>query len=198
MVEENSQQREKKDWSLAESVLNSMKVPTVETRQESPPAEGTLVPADQSGVPQALVIPPPDSNASQGILAKWKANQMGRKQALDALAEQYKGQLELLKHKITEQVRVGKTQVSVAAEEYLKILDAKHLEVLVQLGMRNAATRWKAVTDLTDMAVTQVRELENKNWPESLIKATVAKVFALLDRVAAEIMRELGSEHSKD
>jgi hypothetical protein len=198
MVEENRQQREKKDWSRAESVLNSMKAPTAEPGHKAPASEGTLVTTDQSGIPQALVIPPPDPNASQGILAKWKASQMGRKQALDQLAEQYKGQLEFLKHKITEQVRVGKTQVSVAAEEYLKILDAKHLEVLAQLGMRNAATRWKAVTDLTDMAVAQVQEVENKNWPEQLITDTVAKIFALRERVAAEIMRELGIEHSKE
>jgi len=84
------------------------------------------------------------------------------------------------------------------AEEYLKKLDAKHLEVLAQLGMRNASTRWKAVTDLTDMAVAQVREVEGKEWPEKLIKNTVEKVFALRERVAAEIMKELGSEYTKE
>jgi hypothetical protein len=123
---------------------------------------------------------------------------MERKAALRALEEQYNGQLDFLKHNIAEQVKVGKTRVSVAAEEYLKALDATHLNVLNQLGMRNAATRWNAVTELTELAVAKVKEVEGKQWPPSLIKDTIQKIFALRERVAAEIMRELGIEHGKE
>lgn len=198
MVDENSQQGRKKDWGLAESVLGSMKLPQAEPTQGVRPSERALVPQESSAIPAPLIIAPPDTSASLGIVAMWKAKQMGRKAALTALEEQYNGQLELLKHVVTEQVKVGKTRVSVAAEEYLNKLDAKHMEVLAQLGMRNAATRWKAVTDLTDMALAQVREVEGKDWPEPLIKDTVGKVFELRERVATKIMRELGSEYAKD
>ena len=56
----------------------------------------------------------------------------------------------------------------------------------------------KAVTDLTDMAVAKVNEVKGKNWPESLVRDTIAKIFELRERVANEIMKELGIEHSKD
>ena len=44
----------------------------------------------------------------------------------------------------------------------------------------------------------KVREVEGKDWPPSLIQDTVQKIFALRERVAAEIMKELGIEHSRD
>ena len=48
------------------------------------------------------------------------------------------------------------------------------------------------------MAVAKVNEVEGKNWPESLVRDTIAKIFELRERVANEIMKELGIEHSKD
>jgi len=95
-------------------------------------------------------------------------------------------------------VKVHKTRIGVAAEEYLRTLDSKHLELLTELGMRNAATRWKAVTDLTDMAVAKINEVEAKDWPPRLIDDTIEKIFAVRERVANEIMKELGIEHSPD
>ncbi len=198
MAENNSQQDRRADWSLAESVLNSEKLPTCELRNGVGPCERQLVPAEHSSVPVALTIPAPTSDESQGILVQWKAKQLGRKAALEAVAAQYESKLEILKHTLTEAVHVQKTRVDVAAKEYLERLDAKHLELLAQFGMRNAATRWKAVTDLTDMAVVQVRQVQGKEWPEPLVKDTISKIFALRERVAGEIMKELGIEHSHD
>ena len=118
-----------------------------------------------SEIPAPLIVPRPDLVASQGILAKLKANQLGRKAALDQLQVQYSGQLDVLKETVSQAVKVHKTRIGVAAEEYLRTLDSKHLELLTQLGMRNAATRWKAVTDLTDMAVAKINEVEGRNGP---------------------------------
>ena len=197
-MSDNSQQGRKVDWSLVESVINSDKLATTEIGKAAGPSERVLVPTEHSSVPVALTIPAPSSDESRGILVQWKAKQLGRRAALEAVAAQYESKLEILKHTLTEAVHVQKTRVDVAAKEYLERLDAQHLELLAQFGMRNAATRWKAVTDLTDMAVAQFKEVQGKEWPEWLVKDTIAKIFALRERVAGEIMKELGIEHSKD
>ncbi len=181
MAAQEVQEGSKKDWSLAESVLSARK--TNESRELAPVR--ISVP-----VSPPLAVASPTLAEPDGILAKWRANQMGRKAALDALAAQYSGHLDLLKHNIIEQVKVGKERISVAAEEQLKELDAKHLEVLAQLGLRNADTRLKTMADVTDMVVARLKEIEEKDWPMPLKEEMITKAFALRDRVIAEIMKE--------
>lgn len=91
-------------------------------------------------------------------------------------------------------LRVHKSKLDLQAEEYLKSLDAQHLEVLGQLGIRNAVTRWKAIMELNDMAVAKIKEVQEKQWPESLIDETIGQILAVKNRVAAEVMREFGAE----
>jgi len=100
MTENSEGQGGKKDWSHVESLLNAHDPPPTPTPgqlvQTRHPA---LVPAENSEVPAPLVVPAPDL-ASQGILARFKANQLGRKAALEQLQVQYNGQLELLKETV--------------------------------------------------------------------------------------------------
>jgi hypothetical protein len=199
-VAENSDQlANKKDWSRVESLLTANDpTPASTPGQLVRTRDPALVPAENSEIPAPLIVPRPDLMGSQGILARLKANQLGRKAALEQLQVQYSGQLDVLKETVSQAVKVHKTRIGVAAEEYLRTLDSKHLELLTQLGMRNAATRWKAVTDLTDMAVAKINEVEGKNWPQRFIDDTINKIFAVRERVANEIMKELGSDHAKD
>lgn len=189
----------KRDWRHADSILDAKGSPATSLPVPVDHSlESTLTPDDRSMVPAPLIVPRPDLIASQGILAKLKANQLGRKAAVEQLQVQYSGQLDALKETVSQAVKVHKTRIAVAAEEYLRTLDSKHLELLTQLGMRNAATRWKAVTDLTDMAVAKIKEIEGKDWPQRFIDDTMAKVFEVRERVANEIMKELGTEHSAE
>ncbi len=180
MAAQEGQQASTKDWSLAESVLRS--------RQKA----SQMVPTNKPTMPviPTQVIAPPFLAEQEGIVARWKANQMGRKAALEALGAQYSGHLDLVKHNVLEQVKVGKERISVTAEESLKELDAKHLEVLAQLGLRNADTRLKTMSDVTDMVVARLKEVEGKDWPLPLKEEMITKAFALRDRVVAEIMKE--------
>jgi hypothetical protein len=54
------------------------------------------------------------------------------------------------------------------------------------------------VTDLTDRAVARIAEVQAKNWPESLINQTIGEIMTTRQRVASEIMRELGAEYSNE
>jgi len=199
VAENADQQGGKKDWSRVDGLLGAKDpTPAPTPGQLVRTHDPALVPAENSEIPAPLIVPRPDLMASQGILARLKANQLGRKSALEQLQVQYNGQLDVLKETVSQAVKVHKTRIGVAAEEYLRTLDSKHLELLTQLGMRNAATRWKAVTDLTDMAVAKINEVEGKNWPQRFIDDTINKIFEVRERVAGEIMKELGIEHSTE
>ena len=121
MAENDSQQNTgKKNWSLVESVLSSKTSVVPAPVQGAGTHDADIVPATHSSVSPPVIIPRPDLLASQGILARLKSNKMGRKAALEQLQEQYNGQLDCLKESITQAVKVHKTKVGVAAEEYLE------------------------------------------------------------------------------
>jgi hypothetical protein len=164
--------------SLVESVLEAQK-----ERQQLVPVEPTA----------ALAVPKnmePDFTEEQGILATWKANRMKRRSALDILEQQYKARLELVKHDVMNQVKVGKTQISIRAEELLKELDAKHLAIVSQLDMRNVSIRLKMMQDATDMVVSQLADVEKKDWPVQLKEEVIAKAFELRQKFIERIMKE--------
>lgn len=140
----------------------------------------------------------PELSAPSGILSQFKANLIKRRSAMAALQTHYDSQLDVLSHTLARAGQVEKSRADVVAEEYLKELDAKHLEVLAELGMRNKETRERALIALTDQTVIKVREVMSKDWPEELIQETLQELFTLRKRVIAEILRELGSAYATD
>ncbi len=132
----------------------------------------------------------PDFREEEGILARWKAKQMDRKSALAVLETKYAGHLEVVKHHVMEQVKVGKQTISVKAEELLNELDVKHLEIMSQLGMRNVSIRQKMMADATEMTVSAMREVEGKDWPEELKVDVITKAIELKEKFVNKIMME--------
>ncbi|MDB4767067.1 hypothetical protein OAG71_05215, partial [bacterium] len=133
-------------------------------------------------------------NTHDGILSNYKKKNLSRKASLSALKIQYDGQLDVLRHQIGQACRVEKSRADVHAEQYLKELDAKHLEVLSELGLRNKETREEALLKLTDSTVERLKEVQAKDWPPSLIDETISELFKLRSRAVAEIMNELGGQ----
>lgn len=183
------------DWSRVERINNP------KPAAPPPPPAGQsreLVPAP----PQLPAVAPPPVQGSvavpfetpKDLLSRIKANSKNRKAMMEALDVHYATQLDGLRAQLSAGLKVHKSKLDLQAEEYLKSLDAQHLEVLGQLGIRNAATRWKAITELTDLAVAKIKEVQEKQWPESLIDETISQILSLKNRVAAEVMREFGAE----
>jgi hypothetical protein len=182
------------DWSRVERLTPK---PGQETEQD----HKAMVPVPpQADVP---MITPPTLQGSIDVplqqpldfIGKLKANAKNRKAVMAALDAHYASQLDGLQAQLAAGLRVHKTKVDLQAEEYLKTLDARHLEVLGQLGVRNAATRWQAIMELNDLAVAKIKEVQDKQWPDSLIDDTITQILSLRKRVAAEVMRELGAEN---
>jgi hypothetical protein len=161
-----------------------------------------LAPKKEAKVPEVKVpeLPPAishllDFRAEDGIVARWKTSQLNRKAVLETLDVRYKGHLELLKHSILKEMEVGKTSISVRAEEMLRQLDAKHLEIMAQLDMQNVETRMRMMQDATDLVVAEIRKVENSDWPKTLKEEVIVQALALhkgyFERVMAE---KIGNE----
>lgn len=170
--------------SILASVLKARSNPTEEEK-------GQLVPKVPLPVVEAAQVNiAPDFKQEQGILAQWRAKQMDRKSALAVLETKYAGHLEVVKHQVMEQVKVGKQTISVKAEELLNELDVKHLEIMSQLGMRNVSIRQKMMADATQMTVSQIREVEGKDWPDELKVDVITKALDLKEKFVNKIMAE--------
>ena len=83
MAENSNQQGGRKDWSRVPPAINPENLPVTAGGRATSRREGTVVsaPAQPTDIPAVLDLPPPDPAASQGIVANWKAKQLGRKAA---------------------------------------------------------------------------------------------------------------------
>lgn len=184
-------EREKTDWSFTESLA---RVPKAESKSLAADLSDSAGTEKTAG--SLARIPAIDDSSS--ILVKYRAKKVGRKATLEALERSYAGQLDVLTHQISSAVQVKKTQIDVQAEEFLRELDARHLELLTEIGLRNKDTREKALIELTERTVEKLRDVQSRDWPPSLIEETVQDLFELRKRLVREVMEELGREHSNE
>jgi hypothetical protein len=91
---------------------------------------------------------------------------------------------------------VKKTETDVIAEEYLKELDARHMEVMNDLGLRNIDSRNRTLERLNDQYVAKIKEIRDKDWPPEVIAETLELMSRLRMRFIAEMMTEVGLDHA--
>lgn len=191
MVEENDQDAY---WKRVETRMS---------RKEESPSEpqGILSPIGQSeaatgisGIPAPISVPLPDTGSQRGILMQWKKNQIDRQTALKAIQAQYDAQMDALSYHLKKAVTVANARADRIAEEYLKKLDSEHIQVLKDLGLRNAETRATALIQVRDMIYAKLREVQTRTWPQPLVDQTIDDLMALEKRVCAEMMAELGAQ----
>lgn len=180
----------KTDWSRTNAILNKDAVNRGELIMPPPPPRGLAT--TQSA------IDVPEMSAPQGILSEFKANRIKRKAAMAALQTHYDNQLDVLAHTLSKAALVEKSRADVTADHFLKELDAQHLEVLAELGMRNKQTREQSLIDLTEQTCQRIREVQEKDWPPQLVEETLQQLLGLRKRYIAEILAELGSAYEKE
>jgi len=192
MTEKGGQPGKKTDWSRVDSVLGAESRGGQPQDQLARRADDSQRDQMQSGLPAPLHVPLPDTSAPRGILMQWKKNQLDRKTAIAALEAQYNSQLDALRFHLGKAVTVSNARADRIAEEFLKQLDAEHIEILKDLGLRNADTRARALIEVRDMISTRLAEVQGKNWPAALVDRTINDLIDLEKRVCSEMMRELG------
>lgn len=172
----------KTDWGLTESVS-----------QRDEATSGELVSTQNQVRLQDSLEVKPESETPEGILAQFQQKRLTRKASLAAMKMRYDQELDALQHRLSKACMVEKARADQMAEEFLKGLDAQHLQVLGELGLKNKETREEVLLKLTESTVERLKEVQNKDWPQSLIEDTINELFKLRKRSVAEIMKEIGS-----
>lgn len=191
MSENDSQQGKKKtDWSFTDSVRRASRRPEADHDARAIELVGSIAPAVIAK--QETEVALPVIGTALGILGQWRAAQNGRKATLDALDTQYKGALELLKHRIQMMVQSQKARADVDYKIYIEKLDQEYLEIWASLGLRNKDVRERTLFQLSEMTAARLREVQDADWPRELKDATISDLFAVRERFVAEIMKELG------
>ncbi len=177
------------NWSIAESANRPQpssdnpidtQLATVKPKSNSPIATGVSVKSNSV-----------EGETPDGLIAQYQQKHLSRKATVQALKLRYESELDALQHRLNKACQIEKSRADVMADEYLKELDAQHLKVLSDLGLRNKETREKALLRLTESTVERLKEVQNKDWPPSLIDETIQEIFALRKRAVAEIMNEI-------
>jgi hypothetical protein len=193
MSEKSNEEPGKVDWSRVDARDKAKQGFSPETAQGSFPLERQENAPDNPIVPAAIAVRLPDTEAPRGILMQWKRNQIDRKTALHAIQAQYGAQLDALRYQLHKAVTVSNARADRIAEEVLKKLDSEHIEILKDLGLRNAETRATALIEVRDMIAAKLKDVLEKKWPQSLVERTIDDLVDLEKRVCAEMMKELGA-----
>lgn len=195
--DKNQGDRKKTDWSFMEPISKKVNTPSSASGQLTRQPRGAeFAPGNGAGPPAVPPLAVPDKTAARGILMKYRENKLNRKSTLEALELTYKTQLEALNHSMIRALQVKKTETDVIAEEYLKELDARHMEVMNDLGLRNIETRSRTLEKLNDQYVAKLRDIRDKDWPPDVIAETLELLSRLRLRFIAEMMTEVGLDHA--
>jgi len=196
---QNQDDKNKTDWGFMEPVLKKVNTSSSASGQVTRPLGGVdLVPGREANPPSVPTLSVPDKTAAHGILMKYRENKLNRKSTLQALELTYKTQLDALTHNLVRALQVKKTETDVIAEEYLKELDARHMEVMNDLGLRNIDIRNRTLEKLNDQYVAKIKEIKDKDWPPDVIIETLELMSKLRMRFIAEMMTEVGLDHASE
>ena len=172
---------DKHDWKLVKTIAD--------TGQAEQKKSGHALQSHRQVQTHEGTVATPDS-----AIAKFKANTIQRKAALEAVTIWYRAQLDVARHAVAEAARVKKAEVSKIAEQILMSLDEEHLKYLVSLGLRNFEVRSNSLKQLGDVTARSLKEIESSDWPPHLIEKTIEGVLQQHERLFDQILSELGAD----
>ncbi len=129
----------------------------------------------QSGEGKALSPDRPDKPG--GVIAQFRASKIGRKVALEKLTAWHEAELQVVKARLTEAVRVHKTEAYFHAEQYLASLETEHRAHLTDLGIRNDSVRNEGAERLLTELTKSLKRLQDGDFPEALREETIQRLI---------------------
>jgi hypothetical protein len=139
----------------------------------------------------------PGSNAPvspEGVIANFKANKITRTAVLEHLKAFHGAQLEAAKHHLSEAVRVRKADSTATAEQFLQLINARQVQFLTEIGLRDNQARGAALMTLQSQTADMLKQATSQDWPEALKDKAIAGILELNSRFFERLMTELGTK----
>jgi hypothetical protein len=172
-------------WDRVSSVIDK-------SHKSSGPAKSKSL--EQLHQQQHIQVPHSNVQKPEGAIAQYKANQLGKKVALQQIAIWYRGQIEATEHAVNQVVRVRKAEATKIAERLLLEINEEHFRYLTSLGLRNETTRHKAMLELGDQTAQMLKEIDGRDWPPQLIEQAMHGVMERQNKFFQKLMEDLGEE----
>lgn len=170
------------DWSKVNVAIQRHAQDQVMPLSASPTLPAPGAPDDGS---KALAKP-------DGVIQSYKMKKVAKKAAVEHLEAWYATGLEVARHHMAEVARVKKAESTMVADQFLRNLNAQHLEYLTTLGLQNEGVRSRAVIALNDQTSATLKEIQTRDWPEPLITSAINGILDRQRRFMERLVNELG------
>lgn len=171
------------DWSTVNSAIQRRSaentLPIRASEDLAPPTSGLTAPRGS--------VPSPDN-----VVQSFKMKRVERRAAVQHLEAWYSAQLDVARHHLGEVARVRKAESTLVADQFLRHLNAQHLEYLTTLGLQNEAVRSRALLALNDQTSATLKDIQTRDWPEALVTSAIEGVLERQKRFMARLVNELG------
>ncbi len=148
------------------------------------------------GSPASAIVRPGSNTplSPEGFIANYKANKITRTAVLEHLKVFHASQLEAAKHHLIEAVRVRKADSTATADQFLQLINARQLQFLTDIGLRDNQLRAEAVRKLQAQTAEQLKQTMAQDWPEALRENAINGIVELNRRFFQRLMTELGTQ----
>jgi hypothetical protein len=128
------------------------------------------------------------------MIANYKANKITRAAVLEHLKAFHAAQLDAAKHHLSEAVRVRKADSTATAEQFLQLINARQVQFLTDIGLRDMQARGEALMKLQTQTSELLKQAMGQDWPDTLRDKAVAGILELNSRFMDRLMTELGAK----
>jgi hypothetical protein len=187
-----AEDKEKTDWTHVNNAIQKRRADaSMPATSDLGSAGGPLAPRNSLGV-QTAGSPPNLIANPEGIIARFKMNQVAKKAAISHLESWYGAQLDVVRHQLSEVARAKKAETTLLADQFLSSINAQHLSFLADLGLKNEGARSAALIKLADQTAATLKEIATRDWPESIREQTINGVIERNQRFFSKLVNELG------
>jgi hypothetical protein len=165
---------ERSDWSKIDAM----------TRKDSV-QDAELVISPSAAAPMAT------AQTIHGVIAKFKANSLERRAALEEIQLATRARLDVFGHQLQEAAKTKKAEATMIAKQFLAQIDADYQHVLHEIGVRNEGARRETLKKIGDETSRDLDEIQNKNWPDFMIKATIELIMKRYTKFLARLDEDL-------
>jgi len=101
----------------------------------------------------------------QGIVKKFKINEITLEFAITKIQSLYQTKLEVFFYEMSFKKKLAKEKIKNECERYLSQLKLDYIEINKELGVQFSEAITNSLDELNDKMLSDIEKISNKNWP---------------------------------